>query len=236
MVYPVRIYPDRQWTLTFSDDFSGSSIDASKWNTPAYNPGNGELEWYQSANVTVANNLCSLNAKAQTTVQGGTTYNYTSGLINTNGLFSQAYGYFEARIKIPAGKGLWPAFWMLPQDNSWPPELDIMEIIGGSPNTVYFTDHYGTSGSPQQHSASVTGVDFSADFHDYAMYWTPTSINWYIDGMLQYQVTSDIPSKAMYLILNLAVGGSFPGSPDGTTPFPAVCQVDYVRAWTVVDK
>jgi beta-glucanase (GH16 family) len=222
---------------TLDDSFSGSSLDGAKW-TPQYwfgntNAGNNELEWYQSGNITVGSGTAKLQAKSEVVVHNSITYNYTSGLISSHDKFYQTYGHFEARVKIPAGKGLWPAFWLMPQDHSWPPELDIMEILGQAPSTVYLTNHYGTSGSPQQTSNTYVGADYSAGFHTFAMVWTPAFIKWFIDGTERASQSSNIPNKDMFVILNLAVGGTFPGSPDGTTTFPATYEIDYVRAWSI---
>lgn len=243
IVYPARKHPDGilviqpSWTLTFEDNFPGSSLDASKW-TSAYwfgrtNSGNNELEWYLDANVTVINGRGVLTAKSETTVQGGTTYNYTSGIISSHDKFYQQYGYFEASVKIPSGQGLWPAFWMLPQDRSQLPELDIMEILGHQPSKVYFTEHYDSGGGVRaQHNFNYTGAEFSGGFHTFGMMWTSTFVRWYVDGVLRAQVTENIAAKPMYLLLNLAVGGTWPGPPDGNTVFPAIYEIDYVRAYS----
>lgn len=237
-----RILKDKQtfqipanWTLTFEDNFPGSSLDSSKWNTAYWfgntNTGNNELEWYLPGNVTIADGRCSLTAKEETGVHNSITYNYTSGILSSHDKFYQTYGYFEASVKVPRGQGLWPAFWMLPQDHSWPPEIDIMEILGHQTYKTYSTLHYDSGGAQQSSSSYSGGPDYSLGFHTFAVHWTASFIRWYVDGYLRYEVTANIPNKDMYLLLNLAVGGDWPGSPDGTTVFPSSYEIEYVRAY-----
>jgi beta-glucanase (GH16 family) len=220
--------------LMFEDTFSGAAIDTAKWTTAYWfggtNAGNNELEWYQNGNCTVSSGTAKLQAKLETVVQGGTTYDYTSCILSSHGKFYQTYGYYEARVKIPAGQGYWPAFWLLAEDRVWPPELDVMENKGSDTTKVYFTNHY-TGG---QASSTYTGPDFSAGFHTFGMAWTPTYIRWFVDGIQRAEQTTNIPSEDMYVLLNLAVGGDFPGAPDGTTVFPANYEVDHIKVWTVL--
>lgn len=158
--------------------------------------------------------------------RGIESYPYVSGLISTQPSFSQTYGYFEMRAELPRGKGLWPAFWMLPKDESWPPELDVVESIG-DPSQVYMTAH------------SKHGNSFGAEariapniFHTFAVSWDERDLIWYIDGGEAGRVpTPDDMHKPMYLLANLAVGGNWPGAPDASTPFPAKLMIDYIRAY-----
>jgi serralysin len=164
---------------------------------------------------------------------GGKSLPYTSGMISSYATFEQKYGYFEMRADIPSGMGMWPAFWMLPKDLSWPPELDVMESIGKYPTTVYGTAHYSDAGQHKFHSAWSIGPDLTVGFHTYGAEWNPKEIIWYLDGQ-EYGRTNTPPemNKSMYLIANLAVGGDWPGSPDAKTPFPAEMQIDYIKAYT----
>ena len=243
------------WTLTWSDEFNGASLDPTKWRTSYYDgsrTNNDELEWYvdDPAYHTVSNGILSLMATNTTTPGSscnGTVCPYTSAMIESDNLFSQMYGYFEASMQIPKGQGLWPAFWLLPYPDTWPPEIDSMENLGNDTTTVYMSNHwtqnYPGINNTGEEGGSVTspytGPDFSADFHVFGVLWTPTSIAWYIDGVLRYQVTSYVPIAGygftgMYPILNLAVGGSWPGAPNAATVFPAYLQVDYVRVYAGV--
>jgi beta-glucanase (GH16 family) len=153
-------------------------------------------------------------------------YRYTSGLITTQPSFSQAYGYFEMRARLPMGKGLWPAFWLLPADLSWPPEIDVMESIGDA-SEVYFTAHSKLGSPPALKYALDPDV-----FHVYAVSWDAKQIVWYVDGHeVKRQPTPADMDKPMYMLANLAVGGGWPGDPDDTTNWPARYDIDYIRAY-----
>jgi beta-glucanase (GH16 family) len=153
-------------------------------------------------------------------------YPYVSGLISTQPSFSQTYGYFEMRAELPSGKGLWPAFWMLPEDNSWPPELDIVESIG-DPGQIYMTAHskYGNSfGAEARITPHV--------FHTFAVSWDRQDLIWYIDGSEAGRLpTPEDMHKPMYMLANLAVGGNWPGAPDASTRFRAKLMIDHIRAY-----
>jgi beta-glucanase (GH16 family) len=153
-------------------------------------------------------------------------FRYTSGLITTQPSFAQAYGYFEMRARLPGGKGVWPAFWLLPADLSWPPELDVMESIG-DPGQVWTTAHSKLDDRPGvKHEISRGG------FHVFAVSWDPQTIIWFIDGReVGRQPTPPDMNKPMYILANVAVGGSWPGEPDATTPWPARMSIDYIRAY-----
>ncbi len=151
---------------------------------------------------------------------------YTSGLITSQPSFSQRYGYFEVRARLPRGKGLWPAIWMLPADQTWPPEIDIMESIG-NPGEVYLSTH-----SKVAPARSIKVSVPPEAFHTYAVAWDPQQIVWYVDGReATRQATPADMNKPMFLLLNLAVGGNWPGTPDASTSFPARMSIEYVRAY-----
>lgn len=155
-------------------------------------------------------------------------YRYTSGMITTQPSFSQRYGYFEMRAKLPRGKGVWPAFWLLPADLSWPPEIDVMESVG-DPGVVYTTYHSKAVEKP------VGGREHRVDpdaFHTYAVAWDPEHIAWFIDGReVRRERTPGDMHKPMYMLANIAIGGDWAGEPDRTTPFPARMMIDYIRAY-----
>lgn len=153
-------------------------------------------------------------------------YPYVSGLISTQPSFSQTYGYFEMRAELPQGKGLWPAFWMLPMDESWPPEIDIVESIG-DPSHVYMTAH-----SKFGRTAGVEADITPNTFHTFSVSWDAQQLIWYIDGGEAGRVaTPEDMHKPMYLLANLAVGGTWPGVPNASTRFPAKLMIDYIRAY-----
>ena len=246
--------PSGAWVLSWSDEFNGangSAPDSSKW---AYDLGgdgwgNGELETYTNRpqNVQILNGNLVITAIKETYAgPDGISRDYTSARLKTQGLFSQSSGKFEARIKIPYGQGLWPAFWLLGNDistNGWPTsgEIDIMENVGKYPNLVYGTIHGPgySGGNGISSSSSLATGKFADDFHVYGIEWEGTQIRFYLDGNLSYtRTSSDIPSGSVwvfdhpfFIILNVAVGGAWPGSPDGSTVFPQKMLVDYVRVY-----
>ncbi|WP_246055333.1 carbohydrate binding domain-containing protein [Pseudalkalibacillus caeni] len=258
-----------EWSLVWSDEFNGDEIDRNKWNfdignwitdeegngiTPGW--GNNEKEYYTDSNENAFiedGNLIIKAKKEQVTDKFGT-YEYTSARMKTKDLFSKKYGRFEIKAKLPVGQGLWPAIWMLPEEDkygAWAAsgEIDIMEAWGSKPDRVAGTIHYGESWPSNKYSGKEyelpknRGID---NWHTYALEWEPGEIRWYVDGEL-YQTQNDWYSKGkdnaanysypapfdqeFHLLMNLAVGGWFDGDPDESTGFPAQMKIDYVRVY-----
>ena len=244
-----------EWKLTWSDEFDGadgSGPDAGKWgfDTGGGGFGNDEFETYTSRlkNVEVrGGNLVITAWKERFTGSDGIPRWYTSGRIRSKGRFSQRYGRFEARMKLPLGKGIWPAFWLLGDDSSsvgWPRcgEIDVMENIG-EPSRIYSTIHGpGYSGdrgiSAKFNLPSGRRVDDA--FHTYRVEWQPERLRFFFDDVLIVERTAkDLPAGAswvydhpFFVILNVAVGGNWPRYPDATTRFPQKMLVDYVRVYS----
>lgn len=284
-------YATDEYTLVFSDEFDGDTLDPARWNTGflwgPYVPINNEQQMYIDTlgmhlspdhdPFTVSNGTLKITAVPKTStvttpprppekdpVWGGILeyrYNgptvdpdtgetdpgwqeseveYFSGIITSYDTFRMTHGYVEARMKLPPGQGLWPAFWMLNThylENS--PEIDVVEFLGHDTSRIYHSYHYF---DPQNGYAKVStyptpetiGPDWTADFHTFGMAWSPRQITWFVDGQQVHQVTDQefkISKQAMYLLANLAVGGNWPGDADGTTPFPATLEIDYIRAY-----
>lgn len=239
-----------KWKLTWRDEFDGSRLDTSKWSyvVGGNGFGNKELEYYTNRpeNLYVQDGNLVIQAKKETyTGADGVTREFTSGRIDTPGKFAQKYGRFEARIKIPYGQGVWPAFWMMGEGREkWPDrgEIDIMENIGRETDTVHGTIHgpgySGSKGIGKPYSTS-NHTPYSADYHVYAIEWGPEMISWYVDDQLYETVTpANLPAGTrwvydhpFYLLLNFAVGGEWPGNPDDTAKFPQRMYVDYVRVY-----
>jgi len=252
---PQPTTPEGGWTLTWSDEFNGangSAPDSAKWtlDTGGTGWGNHELESYTSRrqNSSIQDgNLVITAAKETFTGSDGVSRDYTSARLKTANHFTQAYGRFEARIKIPTGKGVWPAFWML-GDNidaaGWPTcgEIDIMENIGSEPNKNHGSMHGPgySGGSALTAIFSLPSGNFSDDFHSFAVEWEPSAVRFYVDDKLySTQSRKDVPQGGkwvfdhpFFILLNVAVGGDFPGNPDSSTTLPQVMKVDYVRAYT----
>jgi beta-glucanase (GH16 family) len=247
--------PASSWHLTWSDEFNapaGSPPDPAKWNivTAGNGFGNNELETYTAhpANIQQQNgNLVITAQKEDLTGPDGIPRHYTSARINTLNRFSQKYGRFEARIQLPTGKGIWPAFWLLGDDhetNHWPNcgEIDILETIG-APGTMYSTLHgpgYSGDKGISQKFTLPAGEAVDTAFHLYAVEWSPGDIKFFFDNhLIAHRTPADLPAGAkwvydhpFYILLNLAVGGNWPGSPDATTTFPQHMLVDYVRVYS----
>ena len=245
--------------LVWREEFNGPGLDPRTWfleegdgsqyGIPGW--GNRELQWYRPQNARTKNGHLVIVAHRQRLGE----FRFTSARINTRDRFAFRYGRIEARIRLPGGQGIWPAFWLMPQDSAygaWPAsgEIDIMEarnlgVSGASDggNAVAGTLHFGGA-APNNASKSaeyaVSG-DPTEAFHDYAIEWGPDEIRWYVDhicyavqdawhsGSAPHPAPFDRP---FYIILNLAVGGWFPGPPTPTTEFPAMMLVDYVRVYS----
>lgn len=216
------------WYLIWNDEFEGDNLDLSKWRIEdAALIKNNELQYYTPEEVYVHDGVLTL--RSQERQMGGR--EYTSGLVETTGKFSFQYGRVEVRAKLPGTKGMWPAHWLLPDSGSWPPEIDIMELVGSKPNIIHMTNHFGVWPNNRYVTRIYRGPDFTKDFHTFAIEWEPSEIRWYIDGVQHFAVTENIPHEPFHIILNTAVGGNMPGNPDSTTVFPQYHDIDYVRVY-----
>ncbi len=251
----VEIPPARPgWTLVWSDEFNGadgSGPDPARWtfDLGGNGFGNHELESYTFSPDNVqqrAGHLVITARQQDLTGADGIARHYASARLRSQGLFSQTYGRFEARMKLPAGKGIWPAFWLLGADDAtahWPAcgEIDIVEAIG-DPHTIYSTLHgpgYSGAKGISARYALPAGEAIDTGFHTYAVEWAPKDIRFFFDDHLIAERTpADTPAGTrwaydhpFFLILNLAIGGDWPGNPDSSTVFPRQMLVDYVRAY-----
>jgi beta-glucanase (GH16 family) len=217
------------WALVWHDEFEGDRLDASKWTAEdAALEKNNEEEYYSPEAVSVKGGVLTLASLDKP--QGGR--KYTSGLVETRGKFARVFGRFEVRAKLPKGQGIWPAHWLMPDDNGWPPEIDIMEMLGHNPRKVYGSNHWDTPQGPRNEVTSFEGPDFSAGWHTFAVEWEPDEIRWYVDGVLTHRTAKNVPKGPPFrIILNTAVGGNWPRYPDKTTVFPQYHEIDYVRVW-----
>ena len=239
-----KIY-SQNYQLVWSDEFDSPSLDLTSWTreTGGTGWGNNELEYYTNRDTNSYLQDGYLVIKAKQESFGGKSY--TSARLKTEGKRFWQYGKIEAKMKLPYGQGIWPAFWMLGETISfvgWPAcgEIDIMEMIGGEgrEKTVYGTAHWDNSGQHAQYGGSKTlsSGTYADDFHIYAIEWNESTIKWYIDNSLHTTI-SITPSglsefhQEFFIILNLAVGGNWPGYPDQTTTFPQYLTVDYVRVY-----
>ncbi|MGO4573833.1 family 16 glycosylhydrolase [Microvirga sp. 2TAF3] len=251
-----EVVPPPGWTLAFADHFDRlrfwSNGSDGIWE-PHYpwgartNAPNGERQYYvdprpgqDSQEVlrlnpySIKNGVLTIRARPfpKSGQMPGPGLNYASGLLSSAKSFAFTYGYVEMRAKLPPGKGLWSAFWLAPTDQSWPPEIDVLEGLGQDMNSYTATVHTTIRGSHTQAQIRVLTPDLSKDFHTFAVKWTAGEIVWYFDGRrVASMKTPDDMHKPMYMIANLAVGGFWPGFPDETTPFPGDLQIDHIRAY-----
>jgi beta-glucanase (GH16 family) len=246
------------WKLVWSDEFdgpAGAPVDATKWVAEVGGGGwgNQEREYYtnrpENASLDGAGHLV-ITARAESPGSGFMCWygacQYTSARLTTKGKLAQSHGKFEARIRIPRGQGIWPAFWMLGADIDlvgWPQsgEIDVMENIGREPSIIHGTIHgpgySGGNGIGGSHT--LASGSFADDYHVFAIEWFMFDIRWFVDGQEYRRVARNaIPSSStwvfdhpFFLLLNVAVGGQWPGDPDATTQFPQQMLVDYVRVY-----
>jgi len=236
----------------WEENFDGNTINESVWSFEIGNGhaqgipgwGNAELEYYKKENAYIENGVLVIEAKKETAQDQYGTYNYTSARMKTQGKFSVKYGRIEFRAKLPWGKGVWPALWMLGENITevgWPAcgEIDVMEYLGHETNKVYGTIHgpgYSGAGGKGGSYTLPTG-NFTEDFHIFAVEWDPLGIKWYVDGVKFFQITrTEVPGDwvfdhPFFIIMNVAVGGYWPGYPDETTTFPQKMYVDYIRVY-----
>ena len=245
------------WELVWHDEFNGDAVDLTKWEyeVNADGGGNNELQYYtdRSQNSGVLDSVLVIQALKETYTGPEGTRQYTSARLRTKYKGDWKYGRFDIRAKLPYGKGLWPAIWMLPTDwvyGGWAAsgEIDIMELIGHEPQKVYGTLHYGGAFPNNVHSGDSYTLpvgNFSTDFHIFTLEWDSTQIRWYVDGTFYqmqnswYSTGGEYPApfdQRFHLILNVAVGGNWPGNPDNSTVFPQRMEVDYVRVYRRSEK
>ena len=244
----------QNWTLVWADEFQGDALDTEKWSymtgdgteygIPGW--GNNELQYYREENVTVSNGKLHMIAKKESFGGKG----YTSGRIRSFEKGDWTYCRVKFLAKMPKGKGLWAAVWMLPSHTDYggwakSGELDIMEYLGHETNIVHGTLHFGGEWPSNQSKGThfeLDGWGFDRDFHEFVMEWVEGEIRWYVDGELyQTQGAGDWHSSAapfpapfdknFHLLINLAVGGDWPGSPDGNTEFPQEITLEYIRVY-----
>ncbi len=246
---------DACWQESFVEEFDTLDLvgadGAGRWTTRYYWPRdviiNEELQYYVDpasapwSPFSVEDGVLAIEARPtpdsmRDEVEG---QSYVSGVLTTQTSFAQKHGRFEAVARVPEGRGLWSAFWLLPSFESWPegvavlPEIDVMEHIGHEPNTFHTTLHTNQTGELTSHPYDHTGDDdLTQGFHRYSVVWTPERVHWYLDRehVASHPTPADF-TRPVHFLLNLAVGGTWPGAPDASTRFPARYLVDSVRAY-----
>jgi beta-glucanase (GH16 family) len=227
------------YTLVWNDEFTGASVDKNKWSYEVNGDGGGnnELQYYtdRPENSYIENGILVIQAQKENYLGK----EYTSARMRTIYKGDWKYGRFEIKAKLPYGQGMWPAIWMLPTDREyggWPKsgEIDIMEMLGQETTKIYGTIHYSINNQHAQSGGnySLKSGTFAQYYHVFAIEWDSTGFNWYVDNNLYYTAKQGQPfDKRFHILLNVAVGGNWPGSPDISTLFPQKMYVDYVRVF-----
>lgn len=250
--------PEAKWNLVWEETFGFPEIDESRWNFVEGGTGfgNEESQYYtnRQENARIEKGMLVLEARKEE-YKG---MEYTSAKLTTRGKAAWKYGRFSIRAKLPEGQGIWPAIWMMPEDmqrySGWPAcgEIDIMELIGHQPGTVYGTLHYGVPHTYTGESYQLPeNKKFSDDFHVFTLDWEPGEFRWYVDGELYArqdkwfstsmgtgeQNPQGAPfDRGFYLQLNLAVGGKWPGYPDHTTQLPQQMVIEYIKVYQKTEQ
>ena len=249
-----EVSPGDALTLVWADEFDDPQLDPENWffetgdgsqyGIPGW--GNSELQYYLPNNASLENGLLTIEARAESS----NGFNYTSARIHTRDRFAFRYGRIEARMRLPGGQGVWPAFWLLPQNDQYggwaaSGEIDIVEAVnlgGAGGNNIYGTIHYGGEWPNNVFSGEtfLVSANTTTEFHTYAIEWDANEIRWYVDDVLYAMRNSWLSTGGVfpapfdqhfYILLNVAVGGNFPGNPDDSTTFPVRMEVDWLRVY-----
>lgn len=240
-----QAFDNNEWTLTWRDEFNQGPIDQGIWNFEIGNNngwGNNELQYYQRENAWIENNHLVIEAREEQ-VNG---FDYTSARMTTAGKFEKQYGRVDVRARLPQGQGIWPAIWMLGADIGsvgWPNcgEIDIMELIGNDIDTVHGTIHGPGYSGGNSIGGTYNNGSFADAYHVFQLTWYPDAIKFFVDGQHYFTITLyDVESSGyewvfddgpFFFLMNVAVGGNWPGNPDASTPFPQRMEVDYIRVY-----
>ncbi len=215
-----------EWKLEWEDNFDGTALDEQIWSVvDSKTSKNEELQIYRRENVSVGDGFLKLLSEK---ADG----KYYSGAVTTDNKKLPLYGKIEIKAKLPIGKGIFPAFWMIPSSGAALPEIDIVEFLGHEPGTIWHVMHYLAADKKKTFHMAYKGEDYTQDFHVYTLEWKDKSVKWFIDGIETYSVETNIPDCKMFLYLNTAIGGDWPGKPDKTTSFPQTMLIDYVKYYT----
>jgi beta-glucanase (GH16 family) len=219
------------YRLVFAEEFDGKRLNTSRWQSalPWGRTNKDEYQYYSASALKQRGGQLTITA-SKTASHGK---QYTSGAITTASSYTFKYGYTEMRAQLPAGAGLWSAFWLMTRKPGVFDEIDVVELVGSDPNKANLVLHYGTANNRGKAMGSYRGPDCSAGFHTFGVDWEPNLLVWYIDGVERYRVTQHVPKDPMFLIANLTVGGpdSWSGPPDRYTVFPGRMVIDSIRVY-----
>ncbi|WP_156791441.1 family 16 glycosylhydrolase [Bacillus sp. SG-1] len=218
------------WTLVWHDEFSNEE-SLSNWNEQNWpSEKNNELQYYSPANVDIKDGHLVIESNKEK-FRGR---DYTSGAVTTENKFQFRYGMVEIRAKLPEGQGLFPAFWMVPSEEDWLPEINIMDFLGQNPNEYVQVVHWENENGERMRDFShyiSEEIDFTKEFHDFGLIWEPDKLTWTLDGNIVFESEVLSPDMPMYLYLNTAIGGDWPGDPDPDAEYPKEMLIDHVRVY-----
>jgi beta-glucanase (GH16 family) len=233
------------WQLRFSDEFDASEIESSKWSTCFHFGvveegalrcilGEKPFGVHEPDNVSVAGGNALLQLNREKRAVFGKSFDYTFGMLSSHEAYSFTFGYAEISAKVPKGMGVWPAFWLLPADKSWPPEIDVIEYLGRDPETIHGTLHYADFKNAHQSIGGTFRATGLADgFHTYAVKWSAQELIWYVDGVEYFRMNEHVPAQPMYIVVSHGAGtpDSWGGPLGNDVVYPNVFEVDYVRVY-----
>lgn len=224
--------PARPGELTFAEEFDGNALDLTKWSPhdPFGGKRSGELALTSPEAITVSGGVAHITASRPATSQAEE-IPFISGVMSTRGTFSQMYGRFEARLRIPEGRGLEARLQLLPVSLKTLPAIDIFHALGSEPGVARFENRWGDERTERAFGDSWSGASFATTFHTVAIEWEAAKIVWFVDGTKRFESSQGVPAEPMYLAVSLAVGGRLAKVPGPEVRFPRVLDIDYIRAY-----
>jgi len=220
----------QKYRLIWEDEFDNEDLDFKKWScVKKTNSDLNELQAYLAENVKISDRVLYLTAKKENYGDK----QYTSGMIETYNKFNFKYGKIEVCVSIPKGKGLFPAIWLLSESGIF--EVDVLEALGQDASLIYGVNHYWIEGKKYK-TYSTVRIDKPEKFHIYSLEWNEDELIWAVDNKVFHETNKGVPQEEMYILINLAVGGIWPGDPDQTTQFPNYMAIDYIRVYEYIEK
>ena len=227
-----------EWVLTFSEEFDGKELSFPKWTPrdPFGHERNREGQAYVPQAIEVKDGVARIVARRENATYDGARREFTSGMMTTYGSFAQTYGRFEIRCRVASGKGLESKFWLMPVPAGEVPSIDVVDVVGSEPKKALFANRWGDERTERSYSGSAAVPDLSDGFHTVSVEWDEKRIVWTVDGKQVFESISGVAHQAMYLAVNLAVGGLTAKYPDSTASFPAEFDIDSIHVYQLASR
>ena len=234
----LSLHAQSGWVMTFSEDFDGTELSFPRWtpHDPWGRERNREGQAYLPDAIEVKDGVARIVARRQVAKYDGAQREFTSGMMTTVGSFAQTYGRFEIRCRAASGKGLESKFWLMPVPSGEVPAIDILDVVGSEPAKALFANRWGDERTERSYGGSADVPDLSNGFHTVSIEWDEKRIVWSVDGKEKFQSISGVPHQAMYLAVNLAVGGLMAKYPDASAKFPAEFDIDSIRVYQLASR